>query len=65
MENFRGGINWYMMSSKDFIPKENSKIRIENGDLVSFNGQYINFRLSNKESWKVNNLSFLKNEHKN
>ena len=47
--NFHGVINWFMMSSKDFTSNINFKIKTEIGELVSFNGKSITFRLSSKE----------------
>ena len=49
IEKFGGGIQWYMMETKDFISSINLKIKKENGNLVSFNGQLVTFRLSIKE----------------
>ena len=49
IEKFYGGIQWYMMESKDIISSICFKLKNENGDLVSFNGQSVNFRLSIKE----------------
>ena len=49
IEKFAGGISWYMMETKDFISSINFKLKNENGDLVSFNGQSITFKLSIKE----------------
>ena len=49
IEKFRGGIQWYMMKTKDFISSVNFKLKNENGELVSFNGQSVTFRLSIKE----------------
>ena len=49
IEKFRGGIMWFMMESKEFRSASNFKLRNENGNLVSFNGQSITFRLSIKE----------------
>ena len=49
IENFRGGVQWYMMESKDIISSICFKLKNENGNLVSFNGQSITFRLSIKE----------------
>ena len=49
IKKFRGGVQWYMMGSKDFISSISFKLENENGSLVSFNGQSITFRLSNKE----------------
>ena len=48
-EKFRGGVQWYMMNTKDFVSSLNLKLKNENGDLVSFNGQSVTFRLSIKE----------------
>ena len=49
IKKLRGGVQWYMMGSKDFISSISFKLENENGSLVSFNGQSITFRLSNKE----------------
>ena len=49
IEKFYGGIQWYMIESKDIISSICFKLKNENGDLVSFNGQSVNFRLSIKE----------------
>ena len=46
IEKFRRGIISYMMSSNDYISKINFKLKKDNGELVSFNGQSIIFRLS-------------------
>ena len=46
---FEGGIQWYMMESKDVIPSISFKLKNENHGLVSFNGQSISFRLSIEE----------------
>ena len=43
-ENFRGGIQWYMMSGNDFISNFSFKSKNEN-ELVSFIGQSVTFRL--------------------
>ena len=48
-EKFYGGVQWYMMESKDIISTTCFKLKNENGNLVSFNGQSITFRLSIKE----------------
>ena len=50
IEKFHGGIQWYMLESKDIISSICFKLKNENEDLVSFNGQSVNFRLSIKES---------------
>ena len=49
IEKFRGGVQWYMMNTKDFISSINIKLKNENDNFVSFNGQSITFRLSIKE----------------
>ena len=49
VEKFAGGISWYMMETKDFISSINLKLKNENGNLVSFDGQSVTFRLSIKE----------------
>ena len=49
IEKFRGGVQWYMMETKDFISSINFKLKNENNQLVSFNGQSVTFRLSIKE----------------
>ena len=49
VERFAGGIPWYMMETKDVISSICFKLKIENGNLVSFNGQSISFRLSIRE----------------
>ena len=46
---FEGGVQWYMMESKDIISSISFKLKKEDGDLVSFNGQSLSFRLSVKE----------------
>ena len=49
VEKFRGGVMWYMMESKDIISSICFKLKNENGNMVSFNGQSLTFRLSIKE----------------
>ena len=49
IEKFRGGVQWYMMETKDIISSICFKLKNENGNLVSFNGQSVTFRLSIKE----------------
>ena len=49
IHKFRGGVQFYMMESKHIISSICFKLKNENGDLVSFNGQSVNFRLSIKE----------------
>ena len=52
IEKFRSGIHWYMMDTKDFISSINFKLKNENGNLVSFNGRSITFRLSIREVYR-------------
>ena len=56
IEKFSGGISWYMMEIKDFFSSISFKLKNENGNLVSSNGQSITFRLSMKE------IQFLSNK---
>ena len=49
IEKFRGGVQWYIMESKDNISSIRFKLKNENKQLVSFNGQSLTFRLSIKE----------------
>ena len=46
---FENGIKWYIMESKDVISSFSFKLKNENNELVSFNGQSISFKLSIKE----------------
>ena len=46
---FRGGVQWYMLQNKDIISSISFKLKNENNELVSFNGQSVTFRLSIKE----------------
>ena len=49
IEKFGGSVQWYMMDTENFISSVSFKLKNENNDLVSFNGQSITFRLSIKE----------------
>ena len=49
IEKFRGGVQWFMMESKAIISSICFKLKNENNQIVSFNGQSITFRLSIKE----------------
>ena len=49
VENFPGGVSWYMMEPKDVISSICFKLKNEKNQLVSFNGQSVTFRLSIKE----------------
>ena len=49
VEKFQGGIQWYMMDSKDLISSICFKLKSENRNLVSLNGQSVTFRFSIKE----------------
>ena len=46
IEKFRGGVQWYMMESEDVISSICFKLKNENNELMSFNGQSITSRLS-------------------
>ena len=48
IEQFRGGVQWYMLQSKDIISSICFKLKNEINQIVSFNGQGITFRLSKK-----------------
>ena len=50
VESFTRGITWYMMEFKDITSSICFKLKNENIQLVSFNGQSINFRLRIKET---------------
>ena len=49
IEQARGGVQWYMLQRKDIISSICFKLKNENNQLVSYNGQSIIFRLSIKE----------------
>ena len=49
IEKFHGGVLWYMMEEKDVFSSICFKLKNENNQLVSFNGQLVTFRLSIKE----------------
>ena len=46
---FKGGIQWFMIESKDVFSCISFKLKNEDNKLVSFNGQSISFRLPIKE----------------
>ena len=50
VKKFFGGINWFMMQSTDIISSICFKLKNENNQTVSFNGQSITFRLSIKKN---------------
>ena len=50
IENFHGDVQWFLMESKGIISSICFKLKNENNQLVSFNGQSITFRLSIKEN---------------
>ena len=50
IEKIRGGVQWYMMESKDIISSNCFKLKKENGNIVSFNGQSVTSRLSIKKN---------------
>ena len=49
VDRFAGGITWYMMESKNNVSSICFKLKNENENLVSFNGQSVTFRVSIKE----------------
>ena len=49
IEKVRGGIQWYMMDTEDFVSSISVKLKNKNDELVSFNEQSITFRTSIKE----------------
>ena len=49
VKSYAEGFTWYMMETKDIISSISFKLKIENNELVSFNGQNILFRLSIKD----------------
>ena len=49
VERFAGGVAWYMLHTNVFISSIIFKLKNENNELVSFNGQSVTFRLSIKE----------------
>ena len=60
-ENFRSGVQWYMMQSKNFVSSISFKLKNENGGLVSFSGQSSTFCLSIKEIYFfLNDKDFIK-----
>ena len=50
IEKFRGGVQWSMMESKDVISSIYFKLKNENNQFLSSNGQSVSFRLSVKET---------------
>ena len=49
IEKFRGGVQWYVIDTKDFISSINFILKNENVNSVSFNRQSITSRLSIRE----------------
>ena len=49
VEKNAGGHSWYMMEGKSFISSFAFKFKNEYNEIVSFNGQCTNFRLSKEE----------------
>ena len=56
-KKFRGGVQWYMMGSKDITSSICFKLKNENNQIVSFNSQSITFRLSIKEILTMDNYN--------
>ena len=59
IEKFRGGVQWYMMESKDIISSICFKLKNENNQIVSFNGQSITSRLSIKEFQEMDTYNYM------
>ena len=49
INRFDGGVQWYMIETKDVILSISFTLKNENNELVSFNVRSISFRLSIKE----------------
>ena len=49
IEQFRAGVQWYMIESKDIISSISFKLKNEKGSLVSFNGQSVSLRFAIRE----------------
>ena len=49
IEKLRGGFQWCLMESEDFVWNISFDLKNENGDIVSFNCQSVTFRLSIRE----------------
>ena len=49
IHKFRGGVQWYMLRIIDSISSISFKLKNENNELVSLNGQAVTFRISIKE----------------
>ena len=49
VEKLDGGVTWYMMETNDVISSISFKLKNENNELLSFNGQSISFRLLIRE----------------
>ena len=49
IENFYGGLSWYMIESENFFSIIVFKLENEKNNFVSSNGQTITFRLSIKK----------------
>ena len=45
VEKFQRCVNWFMMCSKDSLSENNFILRNETGELVSFSGQSMPFRI--------------------
>ena len=62
VEKFSGGIRWYMMQSKNIISSICFELKNENGNLVSFNGQSVTFRLSIEEIEEMDTYNYMRQE---
>ena len=57
MEKFGGGVQWYILENKDFISSITFKLKNENNQMLSINGQSITFRLTIKDIYFFPNKS--------
>ena len=59
IKKISGGVQWYMMESKDIISSSFFKLKNEKGELVSFNGQSNFFRLSINEIQEMDTHKYM------
>ena len=59
IDKFRGGVQWYMMESRDIISSICFKLKNENNQKVSLSGQSITFRLSIKEIYEMDTYNYV------
>ena len=49
IQKTRGGVHWYLMGNKNFLSSISCKLKSEENQIVSINGQSITLRLSTEE----------------